>query len=110
MPLRHFFIRDKYYGREEAHMTWTHNKRQLSTGKAFFCPICSELWAIAPVDGEETYVEHILCDKHEPTPSRPTPGCLYLPWDEDWNRSLSKEILARDFILMFNYKRNSRHD
>jgi hypothetical protein len=105
MATRHFFIRDQYLGQAPAHLAHVFNEVHISTGKAFFCPICSETWALAPVEGQETFVEHLPCEKHEPTASRPTPGCLYLPWDEDWNKSLPKEILARDFLLMYQLQR-----
>src|SRR5687768_11047651 len=96
---RHYFIRGEYKGAFPASHKPVHNELHPATGKAFFCPVCAEVWGLFPVDRQETYVDHVLCDKHDSSPSRPYPGCLTLPWDAEWNSDLPTELLVREFLM-----------
>lgn len=102
--MRHYFIRGEYKGAATPSFAPIHGIMTIPNGKAFFCPICSEVWALAPIDGKETYVEHVVCEKHEPTPTRPAPGALYLPWDKTWNDDLPVELLEREYLILLKMR------
>lgn len=95
-----FFLHNQLVCSQPAAREWVHAQPQWPFGKAFFCPACSEVWALSTVEGRETHVETLLCDKHPATPSRPVPGSLWLPWHESWNQSLPQELLEREFLLL----------
>ena len=98
--MRHYFIGSKYYGAYPPSYTPVHSTMEIPFGKAFFCPVCAEVWALAPIDGKETYPETILCEKHEFSPSRSIPGGLFLAWDTTWNKDLPLELLAREYLIL----------
>ena len=97
--MRHYFIRGKYIA--SAKPTWyrVHGILTFPWGTAFFCPICSEIWAIATIENRETYVTSRLCDKHVASPSRGLPGSLWIHWEPEWNKDLPTELLTREYLI-----------
>lgn len=91
-------------------MEIAHGQPQAPQGKAFFCPHCAEIWAVAMVANQDTHVETIPCDRHPPTMSRPTPGCLYLPWSDSFNKTLPLALLARDYLRMYDMRMHNGTD
>lgn len=95
-----FFLHGELIHEQPARRHHIHAELAYPTGKAFFCPLCSEVWAVSAVETRETYTQHVLCERHEATPTRPVPGSLWLPWDRDWNESLPQQLLEREFLLL----------
>ena len=112
MPLRHFFIRGQYICSAPAEPHRVHSELCQPYGRAFFCPLCSEVWALAPVEGQPTHCHHAFCDKHHPEDpvigtwnfghiySWDVPGSLWISYENQWNLDLPKEILEREFMLL----------
>ena len=100
MTTQLFFLHGDLVAEQPAKPFMLHAQRTLPVGRGFFCPICAELWFTALVSGRETYIEHILCERHPPSPSRPLPGSLWLPWDSNWNAALPQVLLEREFLLL----------
>lgn len=100
--MRFFFVWGQYLGATPNYTQYVHGQLQEAFGKCFFCPKCGELWAGAQVQEQDTFIEHMLCDRHEPTATAPVPGSLWLSWDNDWNAALPVEVLEREFLLLTN--------
>jgi hypothetical protein len=103
--MRHYFLRGVFVGSCKPTLQTVCGQRQIPNGRAFFCPVCSEVWLLAPVDSQETFVDHVLCAKHSSTPSRKA-GHFYLSWDEEWNKDLPTELLELEFLLLYKEKEN----
>ena len=119
MSTQHFLIRGKHFGTAERTVGDTplliRGEPAPPHGEAFFCPICTELWAQCPVEGEPSTVHISPCDKHHPgehfgswslgavSPYQ-VPGSLMLSYDATWNNSLPLPILVREFHLHLNHK------
>ena len=101
---RHYFIRGQYFGHSSVTPIPAHGTYRVPPGRAFFCPRCAEIWALFPVDSQETYVDHVLCDKHELSPSQQWPGCIYLTWAGEFCADLPTELLKREFLLTLAIK------
>lgn len=112
--VQHFFIRGNYFGTTTRPLYWVHNEIQNAPfGMAFFCPICAELWAVCPVEGEATQVETQFCEKHKYGDSYgrwssgqvwrlDIPGSLWSSYDDQWNAGLSQQVLKRELLLLTN--------
>lgn len=95
-----FFLHGELVAEQPAKKGFVHAQLRFPAGKGFFCPICAELWFTALVSGRETYIEHILCERHPASPSRPLPGSLWLSWDNNWNAALPQVLLEREILLL----------
>lgn len=108
---RHFFVREQYLGFTRLGYGWTHSERTPPTGAGFFCPICSELWANCPVEGQISIMMWRACDHHKyGDPPHGTwsagrihrddvPGSLWLDHDPQWNETMPPAVLAREVLL-----------
>jgi len=101
--MRHYFFRGKHIASVNPSAIFVHGRKQIPPGRAFFCPICAEIWLLAPVDREETFVDHVLCDRHPPTASRRA-GSMFLSWDAEWNKDLPSELLKMEFLTLYSQK------
>ena len=115
MSTQHFLIRGKHYGTVERGQIWAHSERAAAFGYAFFCPLCTELWAQCPVEGQASQVHISPCDKHQigerlgawshgHVASYQVPGSLMLSYDQTWNDVLPLAVLVREFHLHYNHK------
>lgn len=98
--IQSFFLRGSLVAQQPAKPEIIHAQLSQPFGKAFFCPHCSEIWAIAVVENRDTFCEHIPCELHPPTPSFPLQGSLWLSWNENWNKNLPQPLLEREFLLL----------
>ena len=69
-------------------------------GAAFFCPECSVLWAVCPIEGLPTAVWSVPCSKHYS--SWLTPGSIWLDWDEAFTDAFPATVLRRELDLQLN--------
>lgn len=115
MSTQHFILRGKHFGTVERGRIVSRSETAPSHGCAFFCPICTDLWAQCPIEGEPSTVHIIPCDKHHPgdhfgswslgsVPRYQVPGSLMLSYDNTWNECLPLSVLVREFHLHFNHR------
>lgn len=111
---RHFFIDGQFLGSAPAPVAWHHEQQCAPIGQAFFCPICSELWANCPVEGQPSTVRHRHCAKHPPGTRHgesslghvhgfEVAGSLFLDEEARWNASLPPRVVQREFALHLRY-------
>jgi hypothetical protein len=62
---QHFFLRGAYCGSSPRREIFSHGGLCKPYGVVYVCPICSELWFSAPIDGCKSYAELIVCDRHK---------------------------------------------
>jgi len=109
---QHYFVRNEYFGSVERTKISVRTQIAPPHGKAFFCPICAELWAVCPVDGQATQAITRFCERHKAGDSvggwssghvsrYDFPGSLWLEWEPEWNQALPLALLERE--LMLNY-------
>lgn len=97
-----FFLRGKYLGSTERKKVWVHETLVPPSGIALFCPICAEIWLLAPIEGRKTFAFQVECEKHPEEYPHLIPGSVLLPWDEDWNKALPVPLLKRELILQID--------
>lgn len=114
MKTQHFFIRGRHYGTTERAPMVSRGDLAYPPGAAFFCPLCTELWAQCPIEGEPSIVHISPCDQHKcgdhfgswslgSVSPWQVPGSLMLSYDGTWNQSLPLPVLVREFYLHFNH-------
>lgn len=83
-----------------------HGQVQEPHGFAWFCPVCARVWAKATVAGERFMVMTHPCDL-EPADNQYTiPGSIWLTLRPEFIKSLSHEVLLREFALhLAHYER-----
>ena len=91
MYTQSFFVEGQYLGAALRKPVHLHGEVQPPPSYAFFCPVCAEVWARAPVTlgphTQEFMVWRLACRKHGR--SRLTvAGSLFLPWDKSFNEAL----------------------
>jgi hypothetical protein len=107
---REFFVGQQYLGSGPAPQEFVHDEVHDPIGQAFFCPICSEVWAQALVEGQPTQVRHRPCAKHRPgdrysfnslghISQYDIPGSLWLAESRTWNDSLPERVVARELQI-----------
>ena len=110
MPhLQHFFAHGEYLGAVNRENIWVRTDFAPPPGEAFFCPLCNEVWFLAPVVGQATKVHHLACTSHK-AGSRlgwwslgvvpDIPGSV---WDFFEGVELPKKLLEREFHLHMKY-------
>jgi hypothetical protein len=102
MSIQHFFIRGEYLGQTIRDKYYIHEQLVRPWGVAFFCPHCSELWAVCPIEGRQSAVLTMVCDKHPANGLEMTPGSILVDWDKSYSSSLPSAVLRRELILNFN--------
>lgn len=115
---REFFIGQDYYGSAPAPDEIVHNETHQQIGQAFFCPICSDIWARAVISGCPTAVRHRPCERHDPgfklgrnslghVSSGEIPGSMYLMESRSWNLGLPDAVIRREFLLHLKWASRS---
>lgn len=115
---REYFVGQTYLGSGPAHPEIVHNEIHDPIGEAFFCPICSEIWAQALVAGQGTQVRTRPCAKHKPGDRHGTcslgyvsqydiPGSLWLVESRTWVNSLPERVLAREVLITLEWAANA---
>lgn len=111
---RHYFIDGQYLGSGPAPVHWHHNEQCAPLGQAYFCPICAEIWANLPVDGQPSTVRHRFCIKHalgerygESSMGSVSPfevlGSILLDEDATFNANLPPAVVEREFAVHMRY-------
>lgn len=104
---QHFFLHGKWMGQGLRSPDTLHEKLwgfYKTDGVAYFCPICNEVWFLAPIEGRETEVLRVHCEKHPEVPWG-MPGVIWAPHrTEDMLEALPPSLLSRDFLLRLKYK------
>lgn len=108
--IQHFFIEGVSYASVERHHIIRSSTVIPPFGYAFFCPDCTRLWAIAPVEGEKSQAVKSACSKHVGDfPSLYPSGSIWLDWDDDFVSALPPDVLKREFDLHLTFlNRNLR--
>jgi len=95
MPyIQHFIIEGQYLGSALRERVRVHGTLEAPQPYAFFCGSCADLWARCPVDklssqqSQEWMVWRRPCRKCQGNAGE-IPGSVMLPWDEDFNTSLT---------------------
>ena len=103
MPIiQHFIVEGRVLGCAERQALFVHAQLQLPTSYAFFCPVCSEVWARCPVvvegkgDPEPFMVWTLPCRKH-PTHQLAVPGSLMLSWEPGFVGVFPDEVVKWEF-------------
>lgn len=99
---QHFFLRGKHLGTAQRNLVWVHAELSRPHGTALFCPICSEVWLLAPIEGQKTFALHVECERHKTSSFYTIPGSSLLSWDSEWNNSLPPELLKRELLLQID--------
>lgn len=102
MPTRHYYLHGKHMGTSElttfsARLKWYHRSY------AFFCPACGEIWARCFVEGEPWAVVHTPCERCGKFSVIEVPGSLWIPLHPEFNNSLPRSLLLREFTLALKY-------
>lgn len=112
MYTRHFFLRGRLVCTDQIGRIRVRETLTPPHGEAFFCPLCSEVWGLAIVEGQPTAVHTSICDRHSHSASDygdwnfghlspwEVPGSFWLTYDAQWSDNLPLEILAREFLLL----------
>lgn len=101
-----FFLHDRFVAEGTVARQFVHASLSYPKGQFFFCPTCCTIWASRHVEGEKGYTLHRDCEKHPSTTLSNLKGSLWLPDDDNWNRNLPSELLAREFLLLTEFLRN----
>lgn len=110
MTIQTFKFRGQLIGTATRRQVFIHASLATPMGKAFFCPICAELWLIAQVEGQTTQVDTKLCERHKPGEVYGTwssgklfgteiAGSIWSSYDSDWNAALPDLLIKREFEL-----------
>lgn len=111
---RDYFVGQQYLGSGPAPQELVHNEIHQPIGQAFFCPICSEVWAQALVQGQPTQVRHRPCTRHKPgdrfgvnslgiVSPYDIPGSLMLAESRQWNDNLPAAVVTRELVLTLEW-------
>ena len=100
MPyLQHFIIEDKYLASTpRPSVEWWPGCPEGGSpmGYAFFCPECTRLWAICPIEGLRSILITRECEKHVLR----FPGSIWTTiWTSDFVDNLPLEILRRELAI-----------
>ena len=78
------------------------------TSKAFFCPVCGDVWGRVVVSDPETgRVEHFSsitreCAAHSQASHIFLGGTFSLPWEREYQEALPLEVWQHDYRLHIN--------
>jgi hypothetical protein len=114
MATREFFVGQDYLGSAPAPEEYVHNEIHSPIGQAFFCPICSDIWARALIQSCPTMVRHRACERHAPgfqlngnslgyVSTGEIPGSLYLVESRAWNDSLPDGVVRRELRVTLQW-------
>ena len=95
---QHFVIEDTDYGSSPREPEYRDGRTWAPLGYAFFCPLCTKLWATAVVSGQRTMVLTALCRNH-PWTALETPGSLLHPFNQAFNAALPDGAVIRENLL-----------
>ncbi len=107
MLTQHFMIDGVYMGSMERLPVPYHELDGPPVGEAFWCPICATVWAVAYIEGTDTCVHHVVCEKHSYTELRGQghmglydyPGSVLFNWDLGFKGLPPRDVLKREFLL-----------
>lgn len=109
---QHFFLGREYYGSTKREAFTRLGEVWVPYGYAFFCPVCIEIWARCPIEGELTHPVQRWCGKHalgevfgRGGPVRTCDmhdwaGHLWLASDQRFSLSLPEPLLQREIDLL----------
>lgn len=95
MHIRYHFKHGAYIGQKETEAYFINGSLWQAHSIAFFCPSCCELWYRGIVEGSQGIVYTRHCDRH---PHEHEAGNVWLSWNEEWNRTLPREVLIEIFL------------
>ena len=106
---QHFIVDGEHLATIETGPVYYRGQFIAPDGIAFFCPLCSTLWAVCPVEGHSTNVMTCYCKRHRPGDKTfdgwgavmqdDLPGSLWLDWPEYWPGHLPLPVLWRELEL-----------
>ncbi len=97
---RHFFVRDQYLGSADIMpLTAVKGELQPPWARAWFCPLCGEVWARAAIEGQPYGVYSLSCDKHPSQWEHSVNGSIWIDHDRDYIESLPPYALRRELLL-----------
>ena len=104
-----------YMGSMERSPIFYHELAGDPVGEAMWCPVCASVWAVAYIDGVDTEVHHVACEKHTSLELHGKghmglcdyPGSFLFnsrDFDFDWTKMQfqelpPREVLKREFLL-----------
>jgi len=98
---RHYLVNGKLLGSVQCDKVVVHDQMAEPTSYAYFCPVCANIWARAPVVNNATgetirfQVWSICCEHHQDrvVGKSEIPGQLFLRWDKPYNDLFPREVL-----------------
>lgn len=98
MPQQTFIVDGQFLGQAERQPFTSLFHSGRPPGYAAFCPVCCDLWARCPIEGEPTTILTLACRRHG-RPSRSglwVPGSLLLGWDPEFVEAWPDAVLRRE--------------
>ena len=109
---QHIFIEDTYMGTIMRPKYYYKGSFVPPEGVAFWCGLCSRVWAILLVDGQITTIDHCICEKHKVHEHvgywnagwGGYPGSVFMNfgfvgWIDATDLEWPKEVIKREFLL-----------
>ncbi len=106
------YIGDKCYETLPRQRSYIHAELQPPKSFVWVCPTCGTAWARAKVENRAYFVLTRPCESHRDPllPSLVVSGSLWLGGEDEFNESLSHELLLREFNLLYNFLRSSKDE
>jgi hypothetical protein len=97
MSTQTFIAAGKNFGASPRGFVVRHAEAHSPHSYAFFCPVCGEVWARAPVeDGGKMNQFLVLtrrCRQHSSPDPIDVPGSLFVEWDEAFNEAMPDQLI-----------------
>jgi hypothetical protein len=101
-----FEVNDTPMGTGQSTLVLCHGQIQEPYSFAWFCPVCARVWAKATVAGQRFMVFTVPCDLELVDNWLVVPGSIWLGLWPEYLKSLSHEVLVREFSLhLAHYER-----
>lgn len=99
-----FFSGSQYLGQGMLRLTFIKGELERPISRAFFCPICGEVWARVVVEGASEFQSYTrTCARHDPRWSIEIPGSIWISWDRDFQDAFPSEALKREVRLHLDH-------
>jgi len=107
-PVR-FQIEETPMGTGMSPSVLVHSQIWAPVNRAFFCPKCGRIWAKVDADADRWIAHHVPCDLELVDNYYIVPGSIWLSFEPEYLKSLSHEVLVREFELhVAHYERHHK--